>query len=124
MILGIDHVQLAMPAGEETAARAFYGDLLGMQEIPKPAPLRASGGVWFVGGGTHLHLGVQTPFVPAQKAHPALLVSDITALKRRLTEAGIAIVKDERLPSLPRFYARDPFGNRLEFIETGSGFSQ
>lgn len=124
MITGLDHVQLAMPAGEEAAARAFYGDLLGLTEVPKPAPMQASGGVWFVGGRAHLHLGVQADFAPARKAHPALLVSDLATLRQRLAAAGVTLSTDERMPNLPRFYAHDPFGNRLEFIQDGAGFSQ
>lgn len=113
-----------MPAGTEAEARRFYGDILGMQEIPKPEPLQASGGCWFVGGDAHLHLGVQEPFVPARKAHPALLVSDLEQMRARLLAHDVAIHTDPRLPDFPRFYVNDPFGNRLELMQAGSGFSE
>lgn len=124
MLLGLDHIQLTIPAGGEEAARQFYGELLGLTEIPKPAPLAARGGCWFGGAGLQLHLGVEEPFAPARKAHPAFLVSHLAALRERLALAGVAIVPDESVPNVRRFYASDPFGNRLEFIQDGDGFSQ
>jgi catechol 2,3-dioxygenase-like lactoylglutathione lyase family enzyme len=116
-IVGIDHVQLAMPRGREADARAFYGDVLGMEEIPKPANLAARGGVWFAAGDRQVHLGVEDDFRPARKAHPALRVEDHDALRSRLAEGGYAPYEDEPLPGYRRFYVADPFGNRLEFIE-------
>jgi len=124
-ITGLDHVQLAMPPNGEAQARAFYGNLLGLLEVPKPEPLAARGGCWFEGAGVSLHLGVQTnEFVPAKKAHPALLVADIVEARAALETAGIAIQPDEAVPGVRRFYALDPFGNRLEFIQHGDGFFQ
>ncbi len=114
-VLGIDHVQVAAPAGCETEARAFYGGLLGLEELPKPAVLRARGGCWFRAGGQELHVGVEQPFAPARKAHPGLVVSDLDALAERLREAGVAVEPDESLTGARRFHAADPFGNRLEF---------
>lgn len=124
MLLGFDHIQLAIPAGGEDAARQFYGEVLGLAEIAKPAPLAARGGCWFGGAGLQLHLGVEEPFAPARKAHPAFLVSDLAAIRERLALAEVAIVPDESVPGVRRFYASDPFGNRLEFIQDGDGFSQ
>ena len=116
MITGLDHVQVAMPAGKEGEARAFYGDLLGLREIDKPEPLRARGGCWFAGAGFEFHLGVETPFLAAKKAHPAFRVNDLEALTSRLQEAGVEVRFDTALPGVERFYAHDPFGNRLEFL--------
>jgi catechol 2,3-dioxygenase-like lactoylglutathione lyase family enzyme len=116
-ILDLDHVQLAMPTGEEAAARAFYGDLLGLAEIAKPANLAKRGGVWFQVGPRQLHLGVEAEFRPAKKAHPALRVDDLAALAERLKAAGCATIEDEPLEGYHRFYAADPFGNRLEFLQ-------
>jgi len=116
-ILGLDHVQLAMPPGEEAAARRFYGGVLGLTEVPKPAPLAPRGGCWFVGGRAVLHLGVEAEFAPARKAHPALLVDDLAAWVEHLVAAGIAVVPDETLPEVRRCYVADPFGNRIELIE-------
>ncbi len=113
-ILGIDHVQVAAPAGCEEAARAFYGGLLGLDELPKPEPLAARGGCWFRAGAQELHVGVEDPFAPARKAHPGLLVSDLPALAERLRAAGVDVVPDETIPGVDRAYAADPFGNRLE----------
>ena len=116
MIRGYDHVQVAIPAGGEDTARAFYGDLLGMAELPKPPALAARGGCWFAGGAAVLHLGVEAPFTPAGKAHPALLVDDLDALAGQLAGAGHDCVRgDGEIPGVRRIHTYDPFGNRLEF---------
>jgi catechol 2,3-dioxygenase-like lactoylglutathione lyase family enzyme len=114
-VTGIDHVQVAAPAGCEPDARAFYGELLGLEELPKPEALAGRGGCWFQAGAQELHVGVEDPFTPARKAHPGLVVTDLDALAARLTEAGIDVVWDEAIPGTKRFHAVDPFGNRLEF---------
>ncbi|MEX0852603.1 MAG: VOC family protein [Bauldia sp.] len=116
-LAGLDHVQLAMPAGKEDAARRFYRDLLGLVELPKPANLAARGGVWFALGGQQLHLGVEQDFRPAKKAHPAFWVTDLAALRRHVIAAGETPIDDDALPGYDRFYLHDPFGNRLEFLE-------
>jgi catechol 2,3-dioxygenase-like lactoylglutathione lyase family enzyme len=113
-----------MPEGEEAAARWFYGTLLGLKELAKPEPLASRGGCWFEAPGVYLHLGIQEHFIAASKAHPALLVSDLELLRRSLAEAGVEIIPDNVLPDVHRFYALDPFGNRIEFIQDGDGFSQ
>jgi catechol 2,3-dioxygenase-like lactoylglutathione lyase family enzyme len=115
--VAIHHIQLAMPPGEEARARAFYAGVLGMTEIAKPARLAARGGVWFVAGDVQLHLGVEAGFKGAKKAHPALLVPDLAGLKARCRAAGVETVTDEPLEGFDRFYAADPFGNRLEFLQ-------
>ena len=106
---GFDHVLLAMPAGEEDAARGFYSGVLGLTEIEKPEPLRARGGCWFRGGGLEIHLGVEEGFRPAMKAHPALRVADYEAVR-----TALGGVPDDNLPGVQRFYTEDPFGNRIE----------
>ncbi len=116
-IYALDHVQLAMPPGEEDRARAFYSGVLGLQEVPKPANLAARGGVWFTAGTLKLHLGVEPGFQPARKAHPALLVSDLEALSHQCEAAGHLAATDEPLEGYHRFYVSDPFGNRLEFLQ-------
>ncbi|MDX1522584.1 MAG: VOC family protein [Anaerolineae bacterium] len=123
-ITGLDHFQIAMPAGGEAEARHFYGRLLGMAEVDKPDPLASRGGCWFEGPGFGLHLGVQEAFVPAHKGHPAFLVGDVLTAARTLRAARVAVEFDHTLPQVRRFYASDPFGNRLEFIQGGDGFSQ
>ncbi len=120
-IEGFDHVQLAAPRGCEAAARAFFGDLVGLEEIEKPPLLAARGGCWFRVGAHELHVGVADPFAPAEKAHPAFRVVSadaLHALAARLAEAGAAVEwADEReIPGVVRFFARDPWGNRLEFL--------
>ena len=114
-VTGIDHVQIAAPPGCEGAARAFYGRLLGLEELPKPEPLAARGGCWFRAGELELHVGVEDPFAPARKAHPGFVVDDLGALRAALAAEGIAVGDDTDLPGAVRFYADDPFGNRLEF---------
>jgi catechol 2,3-dioxygenase-like lactoylglutathione lyase family enzyme len=114
-VTGIDHVQIAAPPGCEAAARAFYGGLLGLEELPKPEPLASRGGCWFRAGALELHVGAEAPFTPARKAHPGFVVDDLDALRARLADAGIAVRDDTDLPGAVRFYVDDPFGNRLEF---------
>jgi len=119
VITGLDHVQVAAPPGCEAAARAFYGDLLGLPELEKPAPLRAAGGAWFQCGAQQLHVGVAEPFAPATKGHPALAVTDpdaLRALAARLEQAGHAARWDDRLPGYARFYCDDLWGNRVELL--------
>jgi catechol 2,3-dioxygenase-like lactoylglutathione lyase family enzyme len=115
---GLDHVQVAAPAGSEDAARRFYGELLGMPELTKPTTLQARGGVWFACGAHQLHVGIAEPFAPAAKAHPALAVqaADLDRLAERLAEAGSPVQWDEVIPGTRRFYAADPWGNRIEFV--------
>jgi catechol 2,3-dioxygenase-like lactoylglutathione lyase family enzyme len=117
-VVGIDHVQLAMPPGEEERARHFYGRLLGIPERPKPAELARRGGAWFEGPAIKIHLGVEREFRPALKAHPALLVDGLADLASRLQNAGYLVV-DEPMVGRERLYVHDPFGNRLELIERG-----
>jgi catechol 2,3-dioxygenase-like lactoylglutathione lyase family enzyme len=116
--LGFHHVQLAMPAGGESEAAAFFGEVLGFEQIAKPSDLAQRGGCWFRSGSVELHLGVEEPFVPARKAHPALLVEDLKDFRHRLQAAGVELIEDTQLAGHQRFYAHDPFGNRLEFIAT------
>jgi catechol 2,3-dioxygenase-like lactoylglutathione lyase family enzyme len=113
-ILGIDHVQLAAPPGREDEARAFYGGLLAMSELPKPEPIRARGGCWFAAGGQELHIGVEDPFTPARKAHPGLVVSDLDAIRARFQGAGLEYEDDTKIDGVDRLFVQDPFGNRLE----------
>ena len=114
VVLGIDHVQVAAPRGCEAEARAFYGGLLGLEELEKPEPLRARGGCWFRAGSHELHVGVEEPFAPARKAHPGLVVDDLAALAGLLRGRGIDVTPDETMPGVERVYVADPFGNRLE----------
>ena len=129
MHLALDHVQVAIPAGGEDRARAFYGGLLGLKEIPKPAALSARGGVWYAVGDHQLHLGVAADFGSARKAHPAFRAvdHDIETISRRLRNAQCKVLWDYELPSCTRFYTEDPFGNRVEILQPmtvrRSGFS-
>lgn len=115
--MGLDHVQLAAPAGCEEEARRFFRGVLGMAEVPKPEKLKVRGGVWFQCGPQMIHIGVETPFQPAKKAHPAFLVHRIEQLMDHLQEQGIPLRVDDEIPGLIRFFTEDPFGNRLEFME-------
>ncbi len=115
-VRAIHHVQLAMPAGHEPDAIAFYQDLLGIPQVPKPPRLAARGGCWFEDGDLRVHLGVEADFRPARKAHPALLVADLDSLIERL-EAAQFVVTADPLQGYVRVYVDDPFGNRLELLE-------
>lgn len=105
-----------MPAGNENAATAFYEGLLGIPRVAKPAHLESRGGCWFESDTVRIHLGTEADFTPAKKAHPALVTTDLAGLRRRLIGAGVEIVDDEPLPGFDRFYAYDPFGNRIEVL--------
>ena len=120
-ITGLDHVQLAMPAGTEDEARRFYEGVLGIPEVPKPPALAVRGGCWFESDTVKVHLGVDPDFRPARKAHPALLVADLTKLVETLRAAGVPVQDDEPLDGHDRVYVDDPFGNRLELLEPRVG---
>ncbi len=113
-VSGIDHVQLAAPPGCEVEARGFYGRLLGMAELPKPEAIRGRGGCWFSAGAQELHVGVEAAFVPAGKAHPGLVVSDLDEIRARLDADGVVFEDDARIEGVDRLFVSDPFGNRLE----------
>ena len=119
-IIRLDHVQLAMPAGGEAEAVAFYEGLLGVPHVPKPPHLAARGGCWFEQGDLKVHLGVDARFRAATKAHPAFLVDDVRSLASSLLEAGHRLVDDEPLEGYDRVYVDDPFGNRIELLEPRS----
>ena len=116
-VLQIDHVQLAMPAGGEYRARGFYGEVLGMKEIPKPQALASRGGCWFSSGAAQVHLGVEEDFRPAKKAHPALVVEGLEEILARCEAAGLPSRPDAEIDGRRRVHVSDPFGNRLELIE-------
>ena len=123
-IVGLDHVQLAMPADGESQARAFYADLLGLREVTKPAELAGRGGCWFIGTGVAVHLGVDPAFVPAGKAHPALVVMDLAGARAAFARAGVQLTEDADGPRVARSYVDDPFGNRIELVDIrDAGFS-
>lgn len=117
-ITAIEHVQLAMPAGMEDAARDFYQGLLGISEVTKPPNLARRGGAWFERGPLKIHLGVEAEFRPARKAHVALLVVDLEALIARLKAHNVEVIDDEPLEGYLRVYVADPFGNRIELMES------
>lgn len=116
-IYAIDHVQLAMPAGQEEQARAFYTGILGLAEVAKPLQLAGRGGAWFASGAVQLHLGVEADFRPARKAHPALLVDDLAALLEVCRQHGVNIQTDVPLAGYQRAHIFDPFGNRIEIMQ-------
>jgi catechol 2,3-dioxygenase-like lactoylglutathione lyase family enzyme len=118
---GFHHVQLAMPPGREPDAEAFYAGVLAFEVVPKPDHLAARGGRWFRSGATELHLGVEDGFRASTKAHPALRVRGLRALRERVESAGLAVEDDTQLDGHERWYLYDPFGNRLELIEAVSG---
>jgi catechol 2,3-dioxygenase-like lactoylglutathione lyase family enzyme len=117
-IKGLDHVQVAVPAGSEARCRAFYVETLGLAELPKPPILAARGGIWVKAGSHELHCGVEANFQPARKAHPAFAVDRLDDLASRIADAGHPVAWDDTNPALRRFFTHDPFGNRLEFVET------
>jgi hypothetical protein len=119
-IARLDHLQIAAPEGCESAAREFFGNLLGLREIPKPAALQSRGGCWFECGPQQLHIGVEKDFLPARKAHPAFAVTNLDDLRQALLSNNLQITDDTSIPGVRRFHAQDPWGNRLEFVESAS----
>jgi catechol 2,3-dioxygenase-like lactoylglutathione lyase family enzyme len=117
VIRKIDHVQLAAPKGCESAARDFFGGILGLLEIEKPLELKSRGGVWFELNDFQIHIGVEENFVPAKKAHPAFEVENLDDLKTILTQNKVSYTEDNNIPGAKRIHIMDPFGNRLEFLE-------
>jgi catechol 2,3-dioxygenase-like lactoylglutathione lyase family enzyme len=116
-ILAIDHVLIAMPKGGEADARRFYVDVLGFAEVEKPASLAARGGCWFTSGAAHIHLGAETDFRPARKAHVAFRVADLGKLQARVAHAGLPVrFDDAEIPGVARFFTEDYFGNRIEIV--------
>lgn len=118
MRIQLDHVQIAAPPGCEAEARRFFGDLIGLHEVEKPAALRERGGVWFAVGDRQLHIGVETEFTAARKAHPAFRLPsvDLDLLAGRLENSGAPVHWDSAIPDERRFYCQDPWGNRIEFL--------
>ena len=115
-LTGIDHIQIAAPPDSEELARKFYGEILGMREIPKPENLKARGGCWFQCGAQEVHIGIQADFTPAKKAHPGFTVHALQQLKTRLEEADYIISEEPPIAGRERFFTHDPFGNRIEFL--------
>ena len=120
-IFALDHVQLAMPRGGEERAREFYGSILGLPEVPKPAALAARGGCWFSNGSVQLHLGVEEEFRAAKKAHPALVVEGLDEIVDRCAHAGLETKPDAPFDGRRRVHVFDPFGNRIELLERAIG---
>jgi len=116
-VIGLDHVQLAMPPGRESEAEAFYAGFLGFVRIPKPEPMAARGGAWFASGPVALHLGVEADFRAARKAHPALVVRDLATLVAAAAAQTIAVRPNPDQPEGAGYYIDDPFGNRIELID-------
>jgi catechol 2,3-dioxygenase-like lactoylglutathione lyase family enzyme len=116
MIRALHHLQLAMPADGEDVAQAFYEGVLGIPRVGKPPNLELRGGCWSRSATVEVHLGVEAPFAPARKAHPAFLADDLAGLRERLALAGFEVVDDEPLAGFERFYTSDPFGNRIELL--------
>ena len=117
MYIGLHHIQLGMPQGQESVAREFYVGVLDLVEIAKPSGLTGRGGVWFRSGALELHLGVQVPFRPAVKGHPGIAVTDLDDVIRQLQTGDREIVHDSEFPGFRRVYTADCFGNRLEFLQ-------
>jgi len=124
MITLLDHLQLTMPPGEEDKARVYFTGLLGMTEEPKPGAYASRGGCWFRAGAASVHLGVEADRRPSPKAHIALCVDDLDSLAAALGQAGYPIEWEDVIPGRKRLYTQDPFGNRIELIQDGDGFSQ
>ena len=118
MIKAIHHAQVTIPKGDEAAAREFYVDTLGLTEVPKPQSLQGRGGFWLAVGALQVHVGTEDGIDrTASKAHVAYRVTGLDALKAHLASVGVDALDGVPIPGYERFEIRDPFGNRVEFIE-------
>ncbi|RXY99437.1 VOC family protein [Fictibacillus sp. S7] len=116
-VKGIHHVQLCIPPGAEDQARSFFSGILGFQEIEKPESLKPNGGLWYQMGKQELHLGIENIPLQKRKSHPAFEVAQLDSVKKHLLSHGLAVKEEIKIPGLSRFSFRDPFGNRIEFLE-------
>jgi catechol 2,3-dioxygenase-like lactoylglutathione lyase family enzyme len=117
-ILSLDHVQLAIPAGGEERARSFYTRILGFTEVAKPASMAGRSSIWFAAGPVNLHVGVEEDFHPAKRAHPALVVDSLDRIVAACEHAGLPTRPDTSFNNFRRVHVFDPFGNRLELMES------
>lgn len=117
MIRAIDHVQIAIPVGGEEKARPFYAGVLGLTEVPKPAPQNTRGGLWFEAGAVKVHLGAEQDFRANDKAHVAFLVDDVRVLVDEARVGGYRVRDDDPLEGYIRAFLYDPFGNRIEILQ-------
>jgi catechol 2,3-dioxygenase-like lactoylglutathione lyase family enzyme len=117
-IIGLHHVQITIPRGAEEQGRQFYCHLLGLPEVTKPASLQGRGGFWLQVGDRQVHVGTEDGVERvATKAHIAYQVTDLATWQKKLQEKGIELLDGVPIPDYARFEIRDPFGNRLEFIQ-------
>lgn len=122
-ILKLHHAQVSIPTGEEQKARDFYCSVLGLKEIEKPESLRGRGGFWIQLGDVQIHFGAENGVDRrATGSHLAYQVSDIITWRRRFSENGVDVSEVVPIPGMERFEIRDPFGNRIEFLETTKEF--
>jgi catechol 2,3-dioxygenase-like lactoylglutathione lyase family enzyme len=117
-IYAVHHIQLALPAGGEAAARDFYAGILGLEEVPKPEGLARRGGVWFQAAGFQIHLGVDLEFRAARRAHPGLLVRNLERICQAYEQSGASAERDSLVEGYRRAFLSDPFGNRIELLES------
>ena len=115
-VVGLDHLQIAIPVGSEPRAIEFYGGVLGLTQLPKPQEMAGRGGAWFQAGPIQIHLGADPNFVPATKAHPALIVDGVDSLVEALRAAGHAVRDGLTVDGVTQIFTDDPFGNRIELI--------
>jgi catechol 2,3-dioxygenase-like lactoylglutathione lyase family enzyme len=122
LIAGVHHVQITVPRGNEAEAKRFYCDFLGLKEVGKPKSLETRGGFWLQAGDRQIHVGVEDGVDrSATKAHVAYAVTELEAWRAKLRQAGVEVLDGIPIPGYRRFEFRDPFGNRVEFIEPLEG---
>jgi catechol 2,3-dioxygenase-like lactoylglutathione lyase family enzyme len=123
-VVGLDHVQLAMPFGGDAVARHFYVGILGLTEVEVPPQLAPIGAIWFEAKGTVVHCSPELQFKPPEKAHPGFVVADLSAMEEKLKAYGATIKSGSPSSVMRRIYTADPFGNVIELIQDGQGFAQ
>jgi catechol 2,3-dioxygenase-like lactoylglutathione lyase family enzyme len=117
-LLNVDHAQITIPPGAEEQAKAFYCGVLGLPELAKPEVLQGRGGFWLKLDGFQIHIGIDKYTDRTMtKAHLAYAVDNLPDWRERLVDEGIEIIDGIQIPNFRRFEFRDPFGNRVEFLE-------
>ncbi len=111
----IQHVSIPRPPGSDAQTRAFYGELLGLEEVPVPESLRHLDLIWYRLGETELHLISEEPVGDRSARHFCIEVDDLAELRQRLADAGYQPRDTTPIPGRPRFFCPDPFGNQIEF---------
>jgi catechol 2,3-dioxygenase-like lactoylglutathione lyase family enzyme len=111
--ISLHHAQVFYPPGQESRARTFYGQALGLEEIERPSTLRDRAGIWYAAPPGHVHLSAEGDLALHPRRHFALRVTELDALRA----SGARFEDADPIPGWRRIYVFDPFGNKIELDE-------